>query len=101
MARLARPVGLRDLNWTLVEKRRLQAAVAGESPPQLRYAFEISHQSFAEPRIAARFCVKAERGMTWLQPAACALAARSTCTCERNPMTCRSFCAARTRSMAA
>src|SRR5437588_5477035 len=52
--------------------------------------------SLEAPRIAARFCVKLDRGRTSLQPAACACAASCVCTCDRNPTTRMSLLVCRT-----
>src|SRR3984957_19440199 len=83
MVHWERRMRLGDLNPTPAlgsDSRETETGQSEESPAQFDYFFAILRQSFAALRMAARFSVNAERGITSLQPAACACAARSRCT---------------------
>src|SRR5439155_3568126 len=79
---------------------------AGEQDTSAIYYFAchqlwlILAQSFEALRIAARFCVKLDRGRTSVHPTACACAASCVCTCGRNATTRTSLLFCRTLSMA-
>src|SRR5882762_6477727 len=60
-----------------------------------------THQSLATARIAARFCVNTDLGITSSQPAARACAASSVCTWDRKATTRTPFLSARSQPIAA